>query len=73
MQKRLYDSGSSAEMKCRGCNKEEGMEKHRLYHCPSWREVRNQNAERLEKIGAKGHNLEERLEVAKMNHDPPSG
>ena len=39
MQKRLYDSGWSDAKKCRGCNKEEGMEKHRLYHCPSWREI----------------------------------
>ena len=28
--------------KCRACNKEEGMEKHRLYHPPQWKEVRNQ-------------------------------
>ena len=41
-QKRLYDIYWSDEKKCRGCNKEEGTEKHRLYHCPSWRELRNQ-------------------------------
>ena len=33
MQKRLYDIGWSDEKKCRGCDKEEGTEKHRLYHC----------------------------------------
>ena len=43
MQKRLYDICCwSDEKKCRGCNKEEGPEKHRLCHCPSWRELRNQ-------------------------------
>ena len=27
------------EKKCRRCNKEEGTEKHRLYHCPCWKEI----------------------------------
>ena len=36
-QKRMYDIGWSGEKKCRGCNKEEGTEKHRLYHCPCWK------------------------------------
>ena len=31
--KRVYDIGWSDEKKCRGCNKEEGTEKHRLCHC----------------------------------------
>ena len=39
--KRLYDIGWSDEKKDRGCKKEKGTEKHRLYHCPSCREVRN--------------------------------
>ena len=39
---------SDEKKKCRGCCKE-GTEKHRLYHCPSWREVRNQIPEDLEK------------------------
>ena len=34
--RRMYDMTWSDEEKCRGCNKEEGTEKHRLYHCPSW-------------------------------------
>ena len=38
----------SHEKKCRGFNKEEGTEKHRLYHCPSWRWVRNQVPQVLE-------------------------
>ena len=48
-QKRLYDIGCSDEKMCRGCNKREGTEKHRLYHCPSWKEVRNQTPEDLGK------------------------
>ena len=32
MPKRLCDMSWSDEKKCRGCNKEEGLEKHRLYH-----------------------------------------
>ena len=34
VQRRLYDIGWSDEKKCQGCDKEEGTEKHRLYHCP---------------------------------------
>ena len=49
VKKRLYDIGWSDEKKCRGCNKEEGTEKHRLYHCPCWRAVRNQIPEKLGK------------------------
>ena len=34
---------AAADVKsCRGCNIAEDTERHRLYHCPSWREVRNQ-------------------------------
>ena len=35
--------------KCRRCNKEEGTEKHRPYHCPCWREIRSQLSEELRK------------------------
>ena len=47
VQIRLYDVGWSDEKKCRGCNKEEGTEKRRLYSCPCWKEVRNQIPEKL--------------------------
>ena len=47
-QKTLYDIGWSDEKMCKGSDKEEGTEKHRLYHCPSWREVRNQIPGELE-------------------------
>ena len=49
VQKGMYDIGWSDDKKCRGCNKEEGTEKRRLYQCPSWREVRNQIPEEMGK------------------------
>ena len=47
MKKRLHDLALSVGKKCRGCNDEEGPEKLRLHHCPSWREVRNQISDGL--------------------------
>ena len=38
--KRLFDIGWSDESKCQACHKEEGTDKHRLYRCPEWHEVR---------------------------------
>ena len=40
VQKKVYDTGWSDESKCQACHKEEGTEKHRLYHCREWHEVR---------------------------------
>ena len=40
LQKRLFDIGWSDDRKCLACHKEEGTEKHRLYHCPDWYKVR---------------------------------
>ena len=34
VQKRLFDIGWSDDSECQACHKEEGTEKHRLYHCP---------------------------------------
>ena len=39
MQKKLFDIGWLDEGECQTCHKEEGTEKHRLYHCPEWYEV----------------------------------
>ena len=50
MQKRLYDVGWSDEYECQGCGKDEVTENHRLNHCPSRREVRNQIPEGLGKL-----------------------
>ena len=53
VQRRWHDTGWSDEKKCRGCNKEEGTDKHRLSHCPCWNEVRNQFPGQLLRMGAK--------------------
>ena len=42
MQKRLFDIGLSDERKCQACHDEEGIEKHRFYHCPGWYEIRRE-------------------------------
>ena len=70
MLKRLYYIGWSDEKTCRRCNREEGTEKHRLYHSPCCKEVRNQTPEELER-GTMGRNLKERSEVARRNHIVP--
>ena len=44
--KSFYGTGWSDERKCRGCNRQ-GTERHGLYQCPSWKEVRNQIPEGL--------------------------
>ena len=41
--KRLFDIvGWSDVSQCQACQMEEGTEKHRLYHCPEWYEVRRE-------------------------------
>ena len=53
--------------------KREGTEKHRLYHCPEWYEVRREIPEAfIQKVGAKGENVEERMEVAKRYSRAPT-
>ena len=49
MQKKLYDSGWSDESDCQACHKEEGTEKHILYHCPEWHECRREIPEAFSK------------------------
>ena len=51
---RLFDIGWLDENKCEGCHKEEGSERHRLYHCPSWNEVRRRIPEAFRKWEQKG-------------------
>ena len=53
VQKRLFDIGWSHESKCEACHKEEGTEKHRLYFCPGWDEVRRQIPETRRKCEQK--------------------
>ena len=53
--------------KCRGCDNEEGTEKHRVYHCPSWREGRNQIPEGFGEVEAKGEDEERRSNCRKSH------
>ena len=64
MQKRLFDSGWTNESECQACHKEEGTEKHRLYHCPEWHEIRRRILEAFRKWEQKNENLKERVEMA---------
>ena len=70
-QKLLFDIGWSDIRQCQACQMEEGTEKHRLYHCPEWHAVRRCSRV-LQKVGAKGENVEERMEVAKRYCNAPS-
>ena len=67
MWKRLCDIGWSDEKECKGCDKEEGTERHRLYHCPSCREVRNHIPDGLGKWEQKAKTSKGRLEAARRN------
>ena len=49
VQKKLFDIGWSDESECQACHKEEGTEKHRLYHCPEWHEIRREIQEAVRK------------------------
>ena len=48
-QKRLFDVGWSDVSQCQACHMEEGTEKHRLYHCPEWNEIRREILEPFRK------------------------
>ena len=43
-QKRPFDMGQ-----CQACQLEEGTERHRLYHCPEWHEIRRKIPEAFRK------------------------
>ena len=64
-QKKLFDNGWSDESECEACHKEDGTEKHRLYHCPEGYEVRREIPEAFTKWEQKSENLKERVEMAK--------
>ena len=72
VQKKLYDIGCSNEDKCQGCNKDECTERHRLYQCPWWKEVRRQISQELTNWGARSKNFKERLEVTEWSRDANS-
>ena len=48
-QKRLFDVEWSDISQCQACQKEEGTENQRLYHCPEWYEVRREIPEAFRK------------------------
>ena len=48
-QKKSHDIGWADTIMCKGCDEEEGTGMHRLYHCHSWKEVRNEILEELRK------------------------
>ena len=48
-QKRLFDIGWSDVGKCQACKIGEGTEKHRLYHCLEWHDVRREIQEPFRK------------------------
>ena len=52
-------------------HKEEGTEKHRLYHCPETNEVRREIPEIFRKWKQKNENLKEGMEVTKACCDAP--
>ena len=54
VQQRLFDTGWSDKSKCQACHKEEGTEKHRLYHCADWKEVRREIPGAFRKCEQKG-------------------
>ena len=47
---RLFDAAWSDTSQCQACQTEEGTEKHRLYHCPDWYEVRREIPEAFKKL-----------------------
>ena len=71
VQKGLFDIGRSDESKCQACHKVEGTEKHRLYHCPEWYDVRRGIPDACRKMGAKSENLKG-VEIAKRFCNAPS-
>ena len=64
-QRRLFDIDWPDSSQCQACKKEEGIEKHRLYHCPERYEVRQEIPEVFRKVGAKSKNLKEGVGVAR--------
>ena len=68
-QKRWYDIGLSDGKVCKGCEEEEGTEKHRLYHCLTWKEVRDQISKKKKNatVRTERQNIKERMEKIIFN------
>ena len=64
MQTRMYDIGWSGDKKCRGCDSEEGTEKHSVApFVRLGRDLRNQIPEGHGDVGTQAKNVEGGLEV----------
>ena len=48
-QKRPSDIGWSDVGQCQACQLEDGTERHRLYHCPEWHEIRREISDAFRK------------------------
>ena len=71
MQRGLHHIGSSNEKTCGGCNKE-GTEKHRFLSLPVLEGGQKPDPRKTVQMGAKGQDIDQRLEVAERNHVVPS-
>ena len=58
-QKRLFDIGWSDVSQGQACQKEDGTQKHRLYHCLEWYEVRREIPEVFRKLEQKARTSKE--------------
>ena len=58
VQKKLFGIGWSDKSECQAWYKEEGTEKHRLYHCPERHEVRRERSQRLSESGIKNREFQ---------------
>ena len=58
-QKRLFDIGWSDVSQCQACHLEEGTEKHRLYPCPEWHEIRREIPESFRRWEQKARTTKE--------------
>ena len=73
VQKGLCDSGWWDEEKCGGCNKEEGTERHRLCHVSVLERRQKPDPRGTGDMGAKGINVEGRLDMQGITSHPLSG
>ena len=73
-QKRLCDIDWSDTSQSQACKKEEGTEKHRLYHCPEWPEDRQEIPEEFRKLEQKTRTSRKEWKWRRgIVEHPPSG
>ena len=64
-QKRVFDIGCSDDSECQACQMEEGTD--RIDHCSEWPRSAAGDNRGLQEMGAKGEDVEERVEMAKRH------